>query len=161
MCFTLILDVNQPNLVQLRQHLAVDLKWGTRLAHEGACSGIQFFPPASLAGLSLEFEVYFDLQPFRLTRGLPYTRLIAEFPLRLQRHYQCRAYNSSLQSGYTSHIWLLCAANATVGTLRSLPSLTLRVIVVSRYAKHLVGKLSIKNRYTNMRIYGSYFFKRS
>ena len=64
--FTLILDVNQPNLVQLRQHLAVDLKWGTRLAHEGACSGIQFFPPASLAGLSLEFEVHFDLQPFRL-----------------------------------------------------------------------------------------------
>ena len=38
-----------------------------------------FFPPASTAGLSLEFEVHFDLQPFRLTRGLPYARLIAEF----------------------------------------------------------------------------------
>ena len=35
--------------------------------------------PAQL-GFLLEFEVQFDLQPFRLTRGLPYARLVAEFP---------------------------------------------------------------------------------
>ena len=127
-------------LVQLRQHLAVDLKWGTRLAH-GVHAGDLITSACQHNGTFTVVRRHFDLQQFCLTRGLPYASFIAEFPLRLQRHYQCRAYNSSLQSGYTSHIRLLCAANANVGTLRSLPSSTLRVIVVSRYAKHLVRKM--------------------